>query len=115
MAIIHDRISVAAGATVRNALQGSVFEFLRAPSGIRAGVVREAGAPAGSIRASFQIGDSETVRDRPVGAEVAVGAGIDTNRDLTIVEAGKAGERLVMQLVNNDVAAREVEFYVLIS
>ncbi len=115
MAIMHDRISVAAGATERNVLSGRTFEFLRANSGVRAGVVRESAAAVGSIRATFQVGDSEVVDDMPVKVESAPGRGIDTNQDLTIVDAGIQGERLKLKLVNGDVAAREVEFYVLIS
>jgi len=115
MAIMHDRVTIPASTTDRNVLAGRTFEFLRANSGIRAGVVREAAAPVGTIRATFQIGDSEVVADQPVKAEVAVGRGIDTNQDLTIVDAGLAGERLRLQIVNNDVAARAVEFYVLIT
>lgn len=115
MAIIHDRISVPASTTSRNVLQGETFEFLRAPSGIRAGVVVEIGAAVGTGRFNFQIGASETVRNGVAGREGAAGAGIDTNRDLKIVEAGRAGERLILDLINNDVAAREFEFYIVIT
>ncbi len=115
MAIIHDRVNVAATTTVRNVLQGETFEFLRDASGIRGGLVGQFGAPAGTLRFNFQIGASETVRNAPMPLESALGAGIDTNRDLKIVEAGMAGERMILDLINNDVAARDIEFYFVIS
>lgn len=115
MAIIEDRVNVAASTTVRNVLQGETFEFTRAPSGLRGGVVVEFGTPAGTGRFNFQVGAAETVRNALANIETALGAGVDTNRDLKIVEAMRQGERLILDLINNDVAARDFQFYFVIS
>ncbi len=115
MAIINRRINLAAGETNANVLQGSIFEFLRADSRISVGVVSEFGTPAGAVTLKFVVGDA-IVADggTPAKVEQALGRGVNIDSDLNMVDVGRAMERLSLEIVNGDVAARDVEYYVLV-
>ncbi len=115
MAIIKRRVNVAAGGSNPNALNGSVFEFLRAPSEVRMGIVGEFGAAVGTLLAKVTIGDSVVQESSPVKIEAAAGRGVNVNEDIDIVDAGLQNQRLLVELVNNDVAARDFDIYVLIA
>lgn len=113
MSIIAGSVSVPAGSTLQNVLQGQTFEFLAKESTVKAGWVVEA-AGAGDLTATWKIGDAITVENAPVGVEAAIGVGINANTDLLYVDAGRAGARLSLSLTNSGIVANVVTFYFLI-
>lgn len=117
MAIMAGRITVAVSTTVANVLAGDIFEFLRANSTIKAGWVTEFGALAGDVVATLMIGDAIVVQQAPVAPENgAAGNGIEINRDLKYVDAGRQSQRVTLSVTNTDAAtAHDFEWYVLIA
>ncbi len=95
MSMISGQNAVGIGATVLNAIAGDTFEFLRADSTLKWGVV----ASALGADFTFQIGDAFAVQAAPIGVEVAVGQ-VSADRDMKYVDAGRAGERLTLTLNN---------------
>jgi hypothetical protein len=116
MAVIQDRIVVAANTRVKNALAGSVFQFLRADSEVRLGIVTTAaGAILPGIRAKFAIGDLIVAESIKVKAEKGVNQGVDANTDLQYVDFGRERDSLGLEIENFLAAPHEVEFYLLIT
>lgn len=95
MAMISGQVVVALGASLPNALAGDIFEFLRADSTVKFGVV----ASALGADFTFKIGDAIVVENAPIGVEIAVGQ-VSADRDMKYVDAGRAGERLTLTLNN---------------
>lgn len=117
MAIMAGRVAVAGATTIANVLAGDIFEFLRANSTIKAGWVTTFGAVAQDLTATLMIGDAITVQNSPVAPENgAIGNGVEINRDLKYVDAGRAGQRVTLSVTNTTAAtARDFEWYVLIA
>ena len=116
MSVITDRISVAANTRIKNVLAGSVFQFLRADSEVRMGIVTTAaGAVLPGVRAKFSIGDLIVAESIKVKAEKAAGQGVDANTDLQYVDFGRERDSLGLEIENFLGAAVEVEYYVLIT
>lgn len=116
MAVITDRINVGAGVRLKNVLAGSVFQFLRADSEVRMGIVTTAaGAVLPGIRAKFSIGDLIVAESIKVKAEKAANQGVDANTDLQYVDFGRERDSLSLEIENFLAAAHDVEFYVLIT
>lgn len=116
MAVITDRISVPANSRIKNVLAGSVFQFLRADSEVRMGIVTTAaGGVLPGVRAKFAIGDLIVVESIKVKAEKAVNQGVDANTDLQYVDFGRERDSLGLEVENFLGAAVEVEFYILIT
>lgn len=117
MAIIAGRVSIPAASTVQNVLAGDIFEFLRANSTIKAGWVAAFGSAARDLLATLMIGDAITVQNSPVAPENgAIANGIEINRDLKYVDAGRAGQRLTLSVTNTTPGtAVDFEWYLLIA
>ena len=92
MAMISIDTVFGAAGTVRNAWAGEVFEFLRADSTIKVGLV----ATVAGVTATWKIGDAIVMEDAPVNVNAALVMAADT--DLLYVDAGRAGERLTLSL-----------------
>ncbi len=85
-----DTVFGAAG-VVQNAWAGDTFEFLRADSTIKVALV----STVAGATATLKIGDAIVMQDVPVSAQAAM----DLNaEDYKYVDAGRAGERLTLQL-----------------
>jgi len=100
--LITDQQSVAANATIANAIAGDRFEF--PPGGkitkIRGGIV----ADATGMTATFSVGDRIIAENYPVPVEEAVGV-VSKLRDFNWQANAKPGERIVVQLVNTTAGA----------
>lgn len=108
---ISRRVSIAAGATNTNVLQGSTFEFLRGtgPSIIRMGAV---GSAVGMTMA-FGVGDRKTVEDGTrVPVEAAAGRGVIRDEDVKYEEGGFPGDRMVLSATNPTAGALDFDFHV---
>ncbi len=92
MAIINVDTVFAAAGTVQNAWAGEVFEFLRADSTIKLGLV----ATVAGVTATWKIGDAIVMENAPVN--VNAGLVMAANTDLLYVDAGRGGERLTLTL-----------------
>ncbi len=111
MAVISGSQSIGIAATVQNLLAGDIFEFLRADSTVKLGVVAELNLAV----ATFKIGDAIVFENSPLSVEVAAGAGVTANRDMKYVDAGRGGERLTLTVTNNNAAANIVYWQILIA
>ena len=101
MPTMSDVRSVAANATIANALSGKTNEFLTADSIVRLGVT---GDVAG-LFCSLLIGDVVVVNDQEVGINITAG-GLPQDPDEIIVDdVGQAGDRLVLTLRNSTAGA----------
>lgn len=106
MAIINVDTIFAAAGTVQNAWAGNTFEFLRADSTIKVGLV----STAAGATATWKIGDAFVMENAPINLQAALL--IAANEDLLFVDAGRAGERLTLTLTAP--AALTVRSYALI-
>lgn len=93
MSVIQKEISVAAGATVENALQGSAFEFLSRNSVISAGVT----AAATGTFVTIQSGANIVLEESPTYVQTTFPRIPD---EMVYNEVGRAGDRLVFRLRN---------------
>lgn len=110
MAIISNSVSVVNGTTVQNVLSGDIFEFLRADSTIKMGIV----AAAALCVATFKIGDGIVFENSPISVEAAAGGGVTANRDMKYVDAGRGGDRLSLTVTNGAGAPIVVYWHILI-
>lgn len=92
MAMISVDTVFAAAGTVQNAWAGEVFEFLRADSTIKVGLI----ATVAGVTATWKIGDAIVVENAPVN--VLASLKMNANEDMLYVDAGRAGERLTLTL-----------------
>lgn len=93
MAVIQKEFSVAAGATVENALVGSAFEFLSRNSVISAGVT----AAATGTFATIQVGSSVVLEESPPMVQTSFPRIPD---EMAYNDVGPQGARLVIRLRN---------------
>lgn len=93
MPIIQKEISVAAGATVENALSGSAFEFLRRPSVVSMGIT----AAATGTFATIQSGPDVVLEESPPMVQTSFPRIPD---EMAYNFAGVSGDRLVARLRN---------------
>lgn len=93
MAVIQKEISVAAGATVENALSGSAFEFLRRNSIISLGIT----AAATGTFATVQAGADVILEESPPMVQASFPRIPD---EMAYNFAGVGGDRLVVRLRN---------------
>lgn len=100
MAIMNDRRSVAANATVDNVLAGKIDEFLK----MNSLVTLYANAEAVGLNVSLIIGSQVVVDDQEV-ANRAAGVAIIKPDDLVVQNGGLAGDRLILRLRNTTGAA----------
>lgn len=100
MAIMNDRRSVAANATVDNVLAGKIDEFLK----MNSLVTLYANAEAVGLNVSLIIGSQVVVDDQEV-ANRAAGVAIVKPDDLVVQNGGLAGDRLILRLRNTTGAA----------
>lgn len=100
MAIMTDRRSVAANATVDNVLAGKIDEFLKMNSAVRL----YANAEAVGLNVSLIVGQQVVVDDQEVPSRGA-GVSIVKPDDFIIDSGGLAGDRLILRLRNTTGAA----------
>lgn len=93
MAIMSDRQSVAANATVANALAGKVHEFLTGPSIVRF----YATASAVGMNCSFLVGNESIVQDQEISAANRFPVVPD---DFVGESGGIAGDRIIISYRN---------------
>lgn len=94
MAVIQKEITVAAGATVENALSGSAFEFLRRQAIVSIGVTSQLSGTFVTI----QSGSDIVLEESP--AVVKVGAFATIPDEMYYNDVGVQGDRLVIRLRN---------------
>ena len=93
MAVIQKEISVAAGATVENALAGSAFEFLRRAAVVSIGVT----AAATGTFATIQSGSDIVLEESPTFVKASFPVIPD---EMFYNDVGTVGDRLVVRLRN---------------
>lgn len=98
MAVMTDRQSVAANATVANALTGKLHEFLSSPSVVRLYNT----ASAVGLNVTFVIGSESIVQDQEVNAQNRLPIVPD---DFVAEGFGNTGERVLVSLRNTTGAA----------
>ncbi len=98
MEVMTDRQSVAANATVANALSGKLHEFLSRPSKVRF----FACASAVGLNASFVVGNRTFFQDQEVSAQNRLPIVPD---DLVCEAAGRTGDRVSASYRNTTAGA----------
>lgn len=93
MPVIQKEISVNAGTTVENALQGSAFEFLRSNSVVSLGVT----AAATGTFVTIQSGSDIVLEESPTQVKTTFPIIPD---DMYYNDVGVVGDRLVVRLRN---------------
>lgn len=100
MALMTDRRSVAANATVDNVLAGKIDEFLKMNSLVRLFACAE----AVGLNISLIVGNQIILDDQEVPARAA-GVSITKPDDFVIEAGGLAGDRMILRLRNTTGAA----------
>lgn len=98
MAVMSDRQSVAANATVQNVLTGKVHEFLSQPSVVRV----YAAASAVGLNTSFLVGNESIVQDQEISAANRFPLVPD---DFVAESGGIPGDRIIISYRNTTAAA----------
>lgn len=96
--IMTDRQSVAANATVQNAISGKTMEYLAAPSRVRVGI----NAAAIGLFATVIIGTNVVLEDQEVSS---INRFPQDPEDFILDEPGLPGDRIVVKLRNSTGAA----------
>lgn len=111
MPIITNRISIAAGATLENAIAGSPWEFLPHDAHVEIALTTDTGSAIGDLVADVFSGSDI------LGTNIAVpnNGPIATDRDIYFEDDALAGERLVIKVRNTNVAARSLNYFVRIT
>lgn len=96
---IQSVTNLAAGASTPNALAGSAFEFIKAPSLVRFYVVGDA---AGAIRVGISSGSDILLEESPVSRAARMPVIPD---DLTVEDVAAPGDRLRISIRNPSAGA----------
>lgn len=107
MANFAFNVPVPAGGSVPNALAGSPFEFLGRDSKVALALAVET-AGFGSLTANVTFGAELQLQNGAIMSERVVGAGALIPDNVVVDDVGAAGDRLVVELNNGDVAIRSV-------
>lgn len=99
--------AVPAGGQVANALAGSPFEFLGRDSKVAVALAVET-AGFGTATANITFGAELQLQNGAIMSERVAGAGALIPDNVVVDDVGAAGDRLVIQLDNSDVAIRNV-------
>jgi len=100
MALMTDRRSVAANATVDNVLAGKIDEFLK----LNSVITLFANAEAVGLNISLIIGNNVVLDDQEVPNRAA-GTAITKPDDFVVSSGGLAGDRMILRLRNTTGAA----------
>lgn len=101
MPTIPFSITVAAGATVANALAGSQFEFLARPSRVQIYLTQD---PADLGEAEVFFGQEIEATAAPIRIALGAGEGPIIPDDLLVDDIGAPGDRLVVRLTETGAA-----------
>lgn len=98
-------VTVAAGAQVANALAGSQFEFLGAPSVVQVYMAQDTAVGIGEAEVFF--GQELEAVQAPIPMRVAT-LGPEVPEDLIVDDVGAPGDRIVIRLIETGGAAGAV-------
>ncbi len=100
-------VAVGVGATVANALAGSPFEFVGSDSKVAVALAVEIGG-VNTSTSTITFGAELQLQNGSIAAERTVGAGALIPENVVVDDVARAGDRLVVELTNADVAIRRV-------
>jgi len=101
--------TVPAAGTTANALAGSPFEFVGQDSKVAIALVEElAIGAAGEVTANIHFGAELQLQSGAIMLERVDGIGALIPDNVVVDDVARAGDRLVIELVNSNVAARDV-------
>ncbi len=102
-------VTVPAAGTTANALAGSPFEFVGVDSKVAVALAEFlTGGAAGEVTANIHFGAELQLQSGAIMLERTVGAGALIPDNVVVDDVARAGDRLVIELVNSNAAAREV-------
>jgi len=101
--------TVPAAGTTPNALAGSPFEFVGVDSKVAIALAEDrTGGVAGQVTANIHFGAELQLQSGAIMVEREDGAGALIPNNVIVDDVARAGDRLVIELVNSAVGARDI-------